>query len=321
MARPKGIPHSDEWKKHMSKVMKKMWATKKHRDKATKGIRKNAKDPGYRSRMSKSMKMFNRDNPGCNSCSDETRDKISKALTGKPHPHTKEQDRNIGKALKGHRVSEETRLKISASKKGCKYPPMSEETRRKIGKAHRGKEIPQEMRDRISKTLKKHFKTEVGKDQLRLQSKRLKKFYKENPEKAHENMSYAMNTNTKWKDTEPEKQTKAILDKLGVNYKAQGCIAGLPKPHYLHHWDFILRSEKITIEVDGCWWHGCPEHTTKERCVGLSEQNKMEMLRDCSAEVEGWLVLRFWQCQIREQPELVAKTILNAIEHQNRIAA
>jgi len=54
--------------------------------------------------------------------SPEQRAKISKTLTGKPHPHTDEWNKNIGAANKGRIIPPEHRAKISESLKGEKNP-------------------------------------------------------------------------------------------------------------------------------------------------------------------------------------------------------
>ena len=89
----------------------------------------------------------------------------------------------------------------------------------------------------------------------------------------------------------------------------------------MHRWDFALLKEKILIEADGCYWHGCKKHTTEERRGELVEFLKKEDLRDLSAEFDGWLVLRFWQCDIRERSSDIERTILSVIQHQRKLVA
>lgn len=74
--------------------------------------------------------------------SDETRAKLKAARA-----------RNPSSPRKGMAHTEESRKKISESRKGKGGGPMSDDRKVKIGAAHKGKVIPQEMRDRISKAL------------------------------------------------------------------------------------------------------------------------------------------------------------------------
>ena len=65
--------------------------------------------------------------------------------------------------------------------------------------------------------------------------------------------------------------------------------------------DFVFRSERVAIFVDGCFWHGCPQ------CYRLPEDNRPywkakvdgNRQRDQRANrrlrANGWTVLRFWE--------------------------
>ena len=70
---------------------------------------------------------------------DETRVKMSASRKGKPHPH------------KGKPCSEETKANISSSLKG---KPLSEETKQKISEAHKGKPLSEEHKAKLSAKLK-----------------------------------------------------------------------------------------------------------------------------------------------------------------------
>ena len=96
---------------------------------------------------------------------EETKEKISKASSGKNNKfygqhHTEETKAKLRESWKKRRknpVSEETRKKMSESRKGRKF---TEEHRRKISEAQKGckgnnygKTIPQEVRKKISETV------------------------------------------------------------------------------------------------------------------------------------------------------------------------
>jgi len=73
--------------------------------------------------------------------SDETKRKISDSKKGKRRGkiHSEESKRKISEARKGKPRSEETKRKMSESTKGRKGKHISEETRRKISEAKKGK--------------------------------------------------------------------------------------------------------------------------------------------------------------------------------------
>ena len=88
---------------------------------------------------------------GCK-CSEETRLKLSN--TRKGIPRSEETKIKISNAQKGIPLSEETRLKMSEAKKGVKRGPHSEEHKRKISESNKGKRRSEETRRKISETKK-----------------------------------------------------------------------------------------------------------------------------------------------------------------------
>jgi len=70
--------------------------------------------------------------------------------------------------------------------------------------------------------------------------------------------------------------------------------------------DVALTRPKIAVFVDGCFWHGCPQHGR----TGFSGPNAALWVNKLSATRErdlratrialrhGWRVLRFWECEI-----------------------
>lgn len=52
-------------------------------------------------------------------------------------------------------------------------------------------------------------------------------------------------------DTKPELKVKAILDATGIDYEHPWTLNGKFRV------DFYVPGQKMIIEVDGCYWHGC----------------------------------------------------------------
>ena len=75
--------------------------------------------------------------------------------------------------------------------------------------------------------------------------------------------------------------------------------------------DFVLPRHRIAVYVDGCFWHGCPVHGPKEfrgpnrdRWATKLDQNRSRDRRNTLLlEDAGWTVLRFWECQVRDDLE------------------
>ena len=68
--------------------------------------------------------------------------------------------------------------------------------------------------------------------------------------------------------------------------------------------DFIFPKNKVALFVDGCFWHGCPKHST------MPVNNREFWLRKLSANkvrdrfvtlqlrASGWRVLRIWEHEL-----------------------
>jgi len=82
--------------------------------------------------------------------------------------------------------------------------------------------------------------------------------------------------------------------------------------------DFIFRSMRIAVFVDGCFWHGCHVHGRKPGSnTGYWNpklaRNKARDRR-VSAELRktGWKVLRFWEHEL-SRPAKIVSTVRSAI--------
>jgi DNA mismatch endonuclease (patch repair protein) len=57
------------------------------------------------------------------------------------------------------------------------------------------------------------------------------------------------------------------------------------------------------VFVDGCFWHGCPEHHTVARANAEYWEEKVRRNRERDADTdvklrsEGWMVVRLWEHQ------------------------
>ena len=83
--------------------------------------------------------------------------------------------------------------------------------------------------------------------------------------------------------------------------------------------DFVLPSRRVAVFVDGCFWHGCPEHGRKTPWTGPNAELWADKMRRNAerdrrstqlAEEHGWHVVRVWECQICRDPAAVARAVL-----------
>ena len=79
--------------------------------------------------------------------------------------------------------------------------------------------------------------------------------------------------------------------------------------------DFVFRSRRLAVFVDGCFWHGCPRHGTKPKGNAAFWRAKFRRNRERDRRDTrhlrraGWQVLRLWEHELRAKarPALIVK--------------
>ena len=115
------------------------------------------------------------------------------------------------------------------------------------------------------------------------------------------------------KDTVPELLLRRYLHGIGMRYSLNRTIAERFTA------DLAFPTEKLVVMVDGCFWHGCPEHGMREfkGPNGDAWRTKLKGNRERDVRATkvmldaGWHVLRFWECQVRESVGSVAAVIID----------
>jgi DNA mismatch endonuclease (patch repair protein) len=113
-------------------------------------------------------------------------------------------------------------------------------------------------------------------------------------------------------DTQPERRLRSLLWARGLRYRLHG--PGLPgRP------DLVFRTLKTVVFVDGCFWHGCPDHYVRPRSRAMFWARKLRdnVCRDraqCEQlESMGWQVVRLWEHDVFARPEKSAAAIERAL--------
>jgi DNA mismatch endonuclease (patch repair protein) len=108
------------------------------------------------------------------------------------------------------------------------------------------------------------------------------------------------------RDTGPERLLRSALWARGLRFRLAwpglGC-----RP------DLVIPSRKVAVFVDGCFWHGCPDHYVRPRSSAAfwSRKLKENVCRDRAQSRRlgraGWTVLRFWEHDVWTRlPELLS---------------
>lgn len=79
--------------------------------------------------------------------------------------------------------------------------------------------------------------------------------------------------------------------------------------------DFVFRKYRLAIFVDGCFWHGCPQHSSQPATNRVFWKEKLSRNKDRDRLVtrtlkrSGWRVLRIWQHELtaRAQARCVSR--------------
>ncbi|MFJ6460178.1 very short patch repair endonuclease [Streptomyces sp. NPDC091387] len=114
------------------------------------------------------------------------------------------------------------------------------------------------------------------------------------------------------RDTKPELRIRRLLHAQGLRYR----VAAKPLPDLRRTADIVFRPAKLAVFVDGCYWHGCPDHYVppKTNSGYWSAKVLRNVTRDRDTDTRlqaaGWTVLRFWE---HESPDSCALTIAAAV--------
>ncbi|GHG58123.1 very short patch repair endonuclease [Streptomyces griseocarneus] len=116
------------------------------------------------------------------------------------------------------------------------------------------------------------------------------------------------------RDTKPEQLIRRLVHAQGLRYR----VHARPIPDLRRTADLVFRPVKVAVFIDGCYWHGCPEHYLAPRINAgyWSEKVARNMARDRDTDerliAEGWLVLRFWEHESSDACSLkIVSTVRN----------
>lgn len=122
-------------------------------------------------------------------------------------------------------------------------------------------------------------------------------------------------TSTRQKDTKPEVLLRTELHQLGLRYRLHRAVV----PGVRRRPDIVFGPAKVVVFVDGCFWHGCPDHGTKPKANAafwakkISDNRQRDADTDERRKAAGWKVARVWE---HEDPRRAAKKIERAVRRR-----
>jgi DNA mismatch endonuclease (patch repair protein) len=114
------------------------------------------------------------------------------------------------------------------------------------------------------------------------------------------------------RDTSPEWQVRRLLHRRGLRYRVDQPLLFDKRRRA----DLTFSRARVVVFIDGCFWHGCPEHFVAPKSHPEYWEPKIAANRARDAETtqrlsdEGWTVLRFWE---HEDPAAVADAIAERV--------
>jgi len=120
---------------------------------------------------------------------------------------------------------------------------------------------------------------------------------------------------TRGRDTRPEVNVRSALHRLGYRFRV--CVR--PLPELRRSADIVFPRLKLAVFIDGCFWHGCPEHYSQPRTNTAYWSSKIsrnvERDRDTDARLRdaGWNVIRLWE---HIEPADAARMIAATVDEQ-----
>jgi DNA mismatch endonuclease (patch repair protein) len=118
------------------------------------------------------------------------------------------------------------------------------------------------------------------------------------------------------RDTPPELALRRCLHRMGLRYRVDYA----PLTRSRRRADIVFTRKRVAVFVDGCFWHGCPEHVTwpSQNAKWWREKISRNRARDQDTErvllEHGWRVCRVWE---HENPEEAAVRVLFALKRRS----
>ncbi|WP_027928287.1 very short patch repair endonuclease [Amycolatopsis benzoatilytica] len=119
----------------------------------------------------------------------------------------------------------------------------------------------------------------------------------------------------KSRDTGIEMALRKVLHAAGFRYR----VHRRPVKGVRREADLVFGPARVAVFVDGCFWHGCPEHGTWPKNNADYWRTKIETnrLRDANTDAvlleAGWLAVRIWE---HEPADIAASRVIETVRQR-----
>ena len=203
-------------------------------------------------------------------------------------------------AMIGHAVSEATRKKISESEKG-KHTSPATQFKKGLVPWNKG-----------SEEFSRQMKTAWTPERKTKASEHMKALW-QTPEH-REKVIPKLPNEVPYSGTSIELRLRNALSEGGLKFEVNAFVERVCRP------DIVFRGQKVAVFADGCYFHECERcgfrdsHTKDPRIypdIRARDERKANMLVSM-----GWLVLRFWEHELKdiESARRAAREISEALQ-------
>lgn len=117
------------------------------------------------------------------------------------------------------------------------------------------------------------------------------------------------------RDTAPELAVRRAVHARGLRY----FVNRRPLETLRRTADLVFPRARVAVFIDGCYWHGCPEHHTTAKAnaefwaAKVATNRARDADTDQALEANGWTILRIWEhTPAEEAASLIEQVVVNA---------
>ncbi|MFG2263395.1 very short patch repair endonuclease [Streptomyces sp. NPDC048720] len=117
------------------------------------------------------------------------------------------------------------------------------------------------------------------------------------------------------RDTGVEVLLRKELHRVGLRYR----VHRRPLPGLRREADVVFGPARVAVFVDGCYWHGCPEHATWPKTNADFWRTKITRNQERDRETDrklidaGWMPVRVWE---HEDPAAAARKVAEVVRQR-----
>jgi DNA mismatch endonuclease (patch repair protein) len=98
------------------------------------------------------------------------------------------------------------------------------------------------------------------------------------------------------RDTRPELAVRSALHRMGLRFR----VDARPLPELRRKADIIFPRARVAVFIDGCFWHGCPEHYVRSKSnveywtSKIASNKERDVDTDSHLIASDWMPIRVW---------------------------